>query len=229
MHSFSLVLKMQNIRQLSVYRIVSSCMQWCLLCFLWQLYVMVYVLTNHCISESSHISIDLRTLTNFGLDSLHNHISLFVCKFKCKSNEYTRTHLRNIAYCYCTFTAVCKYLLMMVINCNVDVWHYNAAIFCLWIPFSLSLSFTFSHTFSSNEFLLNMTHHRNVSLQASAISPFPVTFLRECCSDWSVCLFMCSDGIFIWFLHPSDVDESKLLHLDTQAGPVTIVIAGFSV
>lgn len=75
--------------------------------------------SNQCISKSSYISIDLRTLTNVGLDFLLNQISLFVCKlllFNTKSNEYTRTHLRNIAYCYCIFIAVCKYLLIMVIN-----------------------------------------------------------------------------------------------------------------
>lgn len=94
--------------------------------FLGQLYLIVYFLTIHYISKSYQlIAIGLRTLI---LNSLNNHVSvlqIFVCKlllFRTNSKNYkTRMHLRNIAYCYCTLIAVCKYLLIMLINTLYNV------------------------------------------------------------------------------------------------------------
>lgn len=119
----------------------------------------------------------------------------------------------------------------MLKHCNIDVYAslarcYNVAlkmiIFGLWI---LSLShFTLSCTYSSSEFLLNMTHHRNAS---PGLCDFAVS---RYISVWTLlCLLIrvfkrhhCTVSAPVW------CDESKLLHLDIHAGAVTIaIVQGF--
>lgn len=63
-------------------------------------------------------------------------------------------HLRNIAYCYCTLIAVCKYLLIMLINTlyNVHVWLSSLMLSLKWQYFvfeysSLSLFHFLSYFF----------------------------------------------------------------------------------